>query len=113
MREQSGQHYDSKGFARIGGRYVIACTPTFGVIGDHLDFVLSNGKVVHGIMGDEKNMNDKGCNMWGHDNGHSVLEFVVSKSNWYGSGKDLAKEYPAIRGARVVKIINLGKNYFK
>lgn len=113
MREQSGQHYDSKGFARIGGRYVIACTPTFGVIGDHLDFVLSNGKVVHGIMGDEKNMNDKGCNMWGHDNGHSVLEFVVSKSNWYGSGKDLAKEYPAIRGARVVKVINLGKNYFK
>ena len=34
-------------------------------------------------MGDEKNMSDAGCNKWGHDNGHSVVEFVVNKSMWY------------------------------
>ncbi len=39
---------------------MIACTPTFGKIGDEIDFVLANGRVIHGVMGDEKNMSDAG-----------------------------------------------------
>ena len=84
---KTGEHYDANGFGKIGDRYVIACTPTFGKIGDEIDFVLANGRVIHGVMGDEKNMSDAGCNKWGHDGGHSVVEFVVNKSMWYHTGK--------------------------
>ncbi|MBQ6392345.1 MAG: CHAP domain-containing protein, partial [Eubacterium sp.] len=55
LRKRSGEHYDSNGFAKVNGRYVIACTTTFGNVGDYIDFVLDNGKVIHAIMGDEKN----------------------------------------------------------
>ena len=64
LRVKTGEHYDANGFGKIGDRYVIACTPTFGKIGDEIDFVLANGRVIHGVMGDEKNMSDAGCNKW-------------------------------------------------
>ncbi len=113
LRVKTGEHYDANGFGKIGDRYVIACTPTFGKIGDEIDFVLANGRVIHGVMGDEKNMSDAGCNKWGHDNGHSVVEFVVNKSMWYHTGKTVTKFHPEWEKSRVVKAINLGKNHLK
>ena len=94
LRVKTGEHYDANGFGKIGDRYVIACTPTFGKIGDEIDFVLANGRVIHGVMGDEKNMSDAGCNKWGHDGGHSVVEFVVNKSMWYHTGKTVTRFHP-------------------
>lgn len=113
LRVKTGEHYDANGFGKIGDRYVIACTPTFGKIGDEIDFVLANGRVIHGVMGDEKNMSDAGCNKWGHDNGHSVVEFVVNKSMWYHTGKTVTKFHPEWEKSRVVKAINLGKNHLR
>ena len=113
LRVKTGEHYDANGFGKIGDRYVIACTPTFGKIGDEIDFVLANGRVIHGVMGDEKNMSDAGCNKWGHDNGHSVVEFVVNKSMWYHTGKTVTKFHPEWAKSQVVKAINLGKNHLK
>ena len=113
LRVKTGEHYDANGFGKIGDRYVIACTPTFGKIGDEIDFVLANGRVIHGVMGDEKNISDAGCNKWGHDNGHSVVEFVVNKSMWYHTGKTVTKFHPEWAKSRVVKAINLGKNHLK
>lgn len=113
LRVKTGEHYDANGFGKIGDRYVIACTPTFGKIGDEIDFVLANGRVIHGVMGDEKNMSDAGCNKWGHDNGHSVVEFVVNKSMWYHTGKTVTKFHPEWAKSRVLKAINLGKNHLK
>lgn len=113
LRVKTGEHYDANGFGKIGDRYVIACTPTFGKIGDEIDFVLANGRVIHGVMGDEKNMSDAGCNKWGHDNGHSVVEFVVNKSMWYHTGKTVTKFHPEWAKSRVVKAVNLGKNHLK
>ena len=113
LRVKTGEHYDANGFGKIGDRYVIACTPTFGKIGDEIDFVLANGRVIHCVMGDEKNMSDAGCNKWGHDNGHSVVEFVVNKSMWYHTGKTVTKFHPEWEKSRVVKAINLGKNHLK
>lgn len=113
LRVQSGEHYDANGFGRIGDRYVIACTPTFGKVGDEIDFVLANGRVIHGVMGDEKNMSDHGCNQWGHDNGHSLVEFVVNKSTWYHTGKTVTKFHPEWGNTRVVKAVNLGKNHLR
>ena len=113
LRVKTGEHYDANGFGKIGDRYVIACTPTFGKIGDEIDFVLANGRVIHGVMGDEKNMSDAGCNKWGHDGGHSVVEFVVNKSMWYHTGKTVTRFHPEWAKSRVVKAVNLGKNHLK
>ena len=113
LRVKTGEHYDANGFGKIGDRYVIACTPTFGKIGDEIDFVLANGRVIHGVMGDEKNMSDAGCNQWGHDNGHSVVEFVVNRSMWYHTGKTVTRFHPEWANSRVVKAVNLGKNHLK
>ena len=113
LRVKSGEHYDANGFGKICDRYVIACTPTFGKIGDEIDFVLANGRVIHGVMGDEKNMSDAGCNKWGHDGGHSVVEFVVNKSMWYHTGKTVTRFHPEWAKSRVVKAVNLGKNHLK
>ena len=113
LKKRSGEHYDKNGFAKVNGRYVIACTTTFGKVGDYIDFVLDNGKVIHAIMGDEKNQSDDGCNRWGHDNGRSVVEFVVNKSMWYGhlDNSDITRFHPEWK-SRVKMGVNLGKNYF-
>ena len=113
LRVKTGEHYNANGFGKIGDRYVIACTPTFGKIGDEIDFVLANGRVIHGVMGDEKNMSDAGCNKWGHDGGHSVVEFVVNKSMWYHTGKTVTRFHPEWAKSRVVKAVNLGKNHLR
>ena len=65
------------------------------------------------VMGDEKNMSDAGCNKWGHDGGHSVVEFVVNKSMWYHTGKTVTRFHPEWAKSRVVKAVNLGKNHLR
>lgn len=87
LREQSGGHFDGNGFAKIGDRYVIACTTKFGQVGDYIDWELENGTVIHSVIGDIKNQNDAGCNEWGHKYGACVIEFVVDKNTWYGTNK--------------------------
>lgn len=112
LREESGEIYDEEGFVKINGRYVIACTTTFGNVGDYIDFYREDGEVIHAVIGDIKNQNDPGCNEYGHDNGRCVVEYVVSRS-WYPSHAN-----PGTAGchpewnSRVIKAVNLGTNYF-
>ncbi len=113
LREQAGMNFDEEGFGIINGRYVIACTTTFGQVGDYLDVYLENGIVLPCIIGDIKNQNNEGCNQWGHDNGHSVVEFVVNRSMWYHTGKTVTRFHPEWANSRVVKAVNLGKNHLK
>jgi len=86
LRQDAGENYDGEGFAKIGDRYVIACTTTYGAVGDYVDFYQADGTIIKGIIGDIKNQSDAGCNMWGHLNGQCIIEFVVDKSTWYGTG---------------------------
>ena len=113
LRVNSGEHYDANGFGKIGDRYVIACTSTFGEVGDEVDFVLANGRVIHGVIGDQKNQADSDCDKWGHQYGHCVVEFCVDKASWYGSGKTVTRYHPEWAGTTVVKAVNLGKNHLK
>ncbi len=83
LREKAGMNFDEEGFGKINGRYVIACTTTFGKVGDYIDFYQEDGVVINCIIGDIKSRGDKGCTKWGHDNGHCIIEFVVDKSSWY------------------------------
>ena len=86
LRQEAGENYDSEGFAIIDGRYVIACTTTFGKVGDYVDFYKEDGLVLHCIIGDIKSSGDAGCTKWGHHDGKNVIEFVVDKSRWYSGG---------------------------
>lgn len=86
LREKAGMNFDSEGFGKINGRYVIACTTTFGKVGDYVDFYQTDGIIIKGIIGDIKNQSDAGCNKWGHTNGRCIVEFVVDKTRWYGTG---------------------------
>jgi hypothetical protein len=85
--EAAGMNFDEEGFGKIGDRYVIACTTTYGNVGDYVDIVQEDGTILKCIIGDIKNQNDAGCNEWGHNNGQCVVEFVVDKNTWYSGGK--------------------------
>lgn len=87
LREQAGMQFDSEGFGKINGRYVIACTTTYGTVGDYVDFYQVDGSIIPCIIGDIKNQNDTGCNEWGHLNGTCIIEFVVDKRTWYAGGE--------------------------
>lgn len=89
LREAAGMNFDDEGFGIIAGRYVIACTTTFGSVGDYIDFFLADGTVLPCVIGDIKSESDANWTPYGHAtgaNGLSVIEFVVDKQSWYGSG---------------------------
>ncbi len=103
-----GSKHDSKGFCKLQGRYIIATTPTFGEIGDKVDFYMSNGQILNVILGEAKSMEKKWydqnpANKWGHSNGKNVLEFMgqnsIGNDPYYALG---------LHGQHVVKAINGG-----
>ncbi len=112
LREQAeragDKHCDSEGYYYIGNRMVLAMTSTFGEIGDYVDIYCVDGRIIHGILGEEKHQgapvwwDDAPANKWGHENGQVVVEFVT---NW----EDHLN--PPGNGG-VTKVINLG-NYFE
>ncbi|MGN1371613.1 MAG: hypothetical protein ACI4XM_05010 [Candidatus Coprovivens sp.] len=110
LREAAGMNFDSEGFAKIGDRYVVATTTTFGNVGDYIDVYQEDGSVIKCIIGDIKNQNDAGCTKWGHNNGDCVVEFVVDKDSWYGTDKTPNGLHPEWN-QNITKIINKG-NYF-
>ena len=119
FREDVGMNFDSEGFGIYKDRYVIACTTTYGNVGDFVDFIQEDGTVIKGVIGDIKNQNDAGCNKWGHTNGRCIVEFVVDKSSWYNSrglgdhvNPGTSNFYPQWN-QNIVNVVNYGsyKNY--
>ncbi len=107
LREEAGMNFDEDGFGKIGDRYVIACTSTFGQVGDYIDWELDNGTIIETVIGDIKNQNDEGCNEWGHHNGLCVIEFVVDKESWYGTGK-YPTDFHSEWDGRTIRATNVG-----
>ena len=117
LMQESGMPFDSEGFGKINGRYVIACTSTFGQVGDYIDFYQSNGNVLKCIIGDMKAQevcawDPNPANQWGHQNGQVVVEFVVDKSMWYTSplhaNPGTSSCHPEWGGQTIVKAVNGG-----
>lgn len=106
------QGHWTTGIATIDGCYLIACTPTFGQVGDYVTFYLSDGTAIPCIIADEKNTSDEGCNSYGHDNGHSVIEFEVKSSYYHSYGNPgHGSWFPEWGGGRLVaSCVNSGKN---
>lgn len=72
---------DAQGFQKLDGRYLIACTRTFGEVGDKIDFVMSDGTVLKCIIYDNKSQektfyDQNPADKWGHHHGAVVMEFV-------------------------------------
>ena len=85
FKKAAGMTFDPEGFGVVDNRYVIACTSTYGNIGDYVDFYQEDGTVIPCIIGDFKNQNDPGCNAYGHLDGDCIIEFVVDQKSWYQS----------------------------
>nr|DAH06887.1 MAG TPA: 43 kDa tail protein [Caudoviricetes sp.] len=105
--KEAGKKYDSDGYGMVGNRYTLAMTSTFGDIGDYVDVYMSDGRVIKGILADEKSQvytawDHNPANKWGHDNGQCIVEWIT---NWK------SRDNPPSNGS-VVKVINLG-NYFE
>lgn len=103
----AGKNYDADGYGIVGNRYTLAMTSTFGKIGDYVDVYMSNGRIIHGIIADEKSQeytswDNNPANKWGHENGQCIVEWVT---NWN------KHDNPPSDGT-VLKVINLG-NYFE
>lgn len=86
LRTAAGMNFDEEGFAKIGDRYVVATTTTFGNVGDFIDVYQEDGTIIKCVIGDIKSQGDAGCTEWGHNNGRCVVEFVVDKDTWYKNG---------------------------
>ncbi|MEE0955989.1 MAG: C40 family peptidase [Eubacterium sp.] len=103
------ENYDTEGFGRIGDRYVVACTDTFGQVGDLIDFKLADGTVVKTVVGDIKDQNDPGCNEWGHQDGTNVLEFLVNGRLWgYNHANPGTEGVHPEFGQQVLSAVNYG-----
>lgn len=104
----SGATFDN-GIATYQGRYLIACTTTFGNVGDMVDFFLEDGTKIQAIIADIKSSSDAGYNEWGHNNGQNVLEFEVSRAYFkqYGNPGN-SNWFPEWAGKRVASATNLG-----
>lgn len=103
----AGKKYDSDGYGKVGNRYTLAMTSTFGKIGDYVDVYMSNGRIIHGILADEKSQkytawDHNPANKWGHDNGQCIVEWVTNWKNHDNPKSD----------GTVLKVVNLG-NYFE
>lgn len=115
LREAAGMNFDEEGFAKIGDRYVVATTTTFGNIGDYIDVYQEDGTIIKCIIGDHKSQGDADCTEWGHDNGQCVVEFVVDKSSWYGSSMHSNPGTSSCHpewNQNITKIVNKG-NFFE
>ena len=103
-----GGQFDN-GIAVYEGRYLIACTETFGQVGDKVDFFLDDGTRIPSIIADIKSSGDAGYNEWGHNNGQNVLEFEVSRAHFNQHGNPGSGTwFPEWGGKRVASAKNLG-----
>ena len=78
---QAGSNYDN-GIATYDNRYLIACTTTYGNVGDKVDFYLDDGTKIQCVIADIKSQevvpwDTNPANEWGHNDGKNVIEFEV------------------------------------
>lgn len=102
---------NNHGIVTYGSYFAGALTSTYGKVGDMMLVVTEDSIVYPVIMADTKSQRDKGCTMWGHQNGKCIVEFEILSSyltSLYGtSGGYISDEL----SKPIVQIINLGSVY--
>ena len=84
--------FDDDGLGKIGDRYVVSVTSTFGNIGDYIDVVLADGTIIKCIIGNTIKTADD--NKWGLNDGKCVVQFMVDKEKWSDESKTIASINP-------------------
>lgn len=111
-RQSESARWDD-GIATYRDCWLIACTSTFGAVGDILSFLFDDGTYIPCIMADEKNQSDSDCNKWGHADGQLVLEFEVSRARYEANGNNNPGRNSwktEWAGKRVIRAFNFGYN---
>ena len=101
--------FDSEGYGKVGERYAVAMTSTFGAVGDYVDIYCADGTIYKAVIGDEKSQeyvdwDHDPANKYGHDNGQTIVEFMT---NWPAT--PIHANRPGNGG--VTKVVNYG-SYF-
>jgi hypothetical protein len=104
-----------QGFAAINGKILIACTSTFGDVGDRVTWEFSNGDTLDTIIGDHKSQtytsyDHNPANKWGHDDGKCILEFCGVPDSLSGTkGYNNPYYYFGWNGCTITRAANHGK----
>ena len=64
----------------IDDKYLIACTETFGTVGDWVTFYFENGEAVECIIADAKSPGDANWTPWGHIHGMQI-DVIEAETN--------------------------------
>lgn len=80
LKKAVGMNFDDDGLAKMGDRYVVCVTSTFGNVGDYIDVVLKDGSIIKCVIGSLIATADN--NKWGLNDGKCVVQFMVDKENW-------------------------------
>lgn len=85
--QNAGRVY-TDGIATVNGRWLMACSETFGACGDYVDFKLEGGLTLQCIIADIKSSGDANYSKWGHVTGGlvNIIEFEVSSEYYYRYG---------------------------
>ena len=103
IAQSAGAQVDpATGICTYQGRFLIAAKPTFGKVGDRIDFYLENGEVIKTIMADEKGAD--ATSKWGHIKGGGG---AVSVIEWEAVGTSMRVPEKWSR-KKVKKAVNLG-----
>ena len=118
------ESYDENGLGDIDGRKVIACTDTFGDIGDEIEVTFENdvyywneeSGTLFAVIGDFKSKNDSNCDDYGHLYTYDkkldeykqrcVIEFIVDNTV-----RNIKEIFPDLNKNPVIKIERTGINY--
>ena len=76
---EAGSVY-SENVAMIDDKYLIACTETFGRVGDWVTFYFENGEAVECIIADAKSPGDANWTPWGHIHGLQI-DVIEAETN--------------------------------
>ena len=76
---QAGSVY-SENVAMIDDKYLIACTETFGRVGDWVTFYFEDGEAIECIIADAKSEGDPNWTPWGHIHGNQI-DVIEAETN--------------------------------
>ncbi len=94
----------SNGIATLNDRYLVAVSPKFGKVGDNIDIVLEDGKVIQATIADGKGAD--ATSSWGHVMTSSGAVDIIE---WEASGAKEDINLGNWKNVKVAKIINYGE----
>ena len=104
--QQYGSVYRDN-IASIDDYYLIACTSTYGEVGDYVTFYLDDDTPIHCIIADQKSVGDAHYTTYGHIHGSDID--VIEAETLYNINPGQEGCVPEWEGHRVCSCVNHGE----